>query len=131
MSDDGPQDPFLSDPHDPAAALDPDELAEPLGPAEYEDVLADVGDLAVFEALLRPRGFIGVVVECEDCSEPHYFSWVLFRSNLQRLLETGQTPVHEPAANPDVDRYVSWEYARGYADAVMSSSVDESSSGQR
>jgi hypothetical protein len=26
--------------------------------------------------------------------------------------------VHEPAYDPDPDHYVTWEYARGYADGV-------------
>jgi hypothetical protein len=27
---------------------------------------------------------------------------------------------HEPAFDPDPTEYVSWEYCRGYADAVIS-----------
>jgi hypothetical protein len=49
----GPLDPFLGDPNDPAAALE-DEDVEPLGAEEHADVLSDIEDLEVFEALLGP-----------------------------------------------------------------------------
>ncbi|MGI8695993.1 MAG: DUF5319 domain-containing protein [Mycobacteriales bacterium] len=128
MTEDEPLDPFALDPNDPAALLDDaDEVAEPLEPAEREDVLSDLEDLEVFQALLAPRGICGVVVDCEDCGEPHYFGWDLMRSNLRHLLDAGQTRVHEPAYSPVPADYVSWDYARGYADGVMTS-VDE---GQR
>jgi hypothetical protein len=39
-------------------------------------------------------------------------------ANLRALLGEGRTHVHEPAYSPDHDAYVSWDYARGYADAV-------------
>jgi hypothetical protein len=116
---DEPLDPFLGDPHDPAAALDGDEPITPLTPAEREDVLADLEDLDVFQALLEPRHVRGIVVDCEDCVEPHYFGWDLMRANLLHLMGTGQTRVHEPAFGPDPSRYVSWDYARGYADGVL------------
>jgi hypothetical protein len=40
-------------------------------------------------------------------------------ANLRALLGEGRTHVHEPAFSPDRDAYVSWDYARGYADAVQ------------
>jgi len=119
-----PVDPFSGDPDDPAhelAALDGDADAahEPLSPDEREDVLEDLEDLEVFEALLTPRGIKGLVVDCEDCREPHYFAWELLRGNLRHLLDLGTTRVHEPAFSPDPADYVSWEYARGFADAAL------------
>ena len=122
MTDDGPLDPFHGDPSDPAAALDhdlDDPTVTPLSPAEREDVLADLEDLEVFEVLLVPRGVRGIVVDCDDCGEPHFFGWELMRGNLVHLLDAGQTRVHEPAYRPDPAHYVSWEYARGFADGVM------------
>ena len=120
-----PIDPFKGDPSDPAAALgDEDDVVEPLSPAEREDVLADLEDLEVFQALLEPRGVRGLVVDCDDCEEPHYFSWQLLRGNLRHLLDAGQSRVHEPAFNPDPADYVSWDYARGYADGVLTSAED-------
>jgi hypothetical protein len=124
VTDDGPMDPFFGDPMDPAAALGDEDVAEPLAANEREEVLSDLEDLEVFEALLAPNDFRGIVIDCEDCREPHYFSWDLMRANLRHLLDAGETRVHEPAFSPEPSQYVSWEYARGYADGVLAS-VDE------
>ncbi|MGK5680851.1 DUF5319 domain-containing protein [Actinoplanes sp. URMC 104] len=116
-----PIDPFNGDPADPAAGLDDlseDVEAEPLTDAERQDVLEDLSDLEIYQALLSPTGIRGLVIECEDCHEPHYFDWDLLRGNLQHLLSSGRPRVHEPAYDPDPDHYVTWEYARGYADGV-------------
>jgi hypothetical protein len=123
---DEPIDPFAGDPTDPAAELagldDPEENepvdAEKLGDAEREDVLEDLADLEIYQALLVPAGVRGLVIECEDCHEPHYFDWDLLGSNLRHLLDSGRPRVHEPAFDPDPEHYVTWEYARGYADGV-------------
>jgi hypothetical protein len=125
VSHEQPIDPFAGDPHDPAAALDPDdEDTEPLTAQEREEIVADLADLDGFEQLLAGRGIRGLVVDCQGCDEPHYFAWDLLRSNLRHLLEQGQTRVHEPAHAPDPDQYVSWDYARGYADAIMDGALD-------
>ena len=128
VTDDAPLDPFLGDPSDPAATLDDLEAADPavapLTPAEREDVLADLEDLEVFQTLLEQRGVRGVVVECEDCGESHYFGWELMRGNLRHLLDVGRTRVHEPAYGPDPAQYVSWEYARGFADGVFAAAEE-------
>jgi Family of unknown function (DUF5319) len=123
---DEPIDPFAGDPTDPTselAGLDgADEAdvteADLLDPAEREDVLEDLADLEVYKALLAPVGVRGLVIECEDCHEPHYFDWDLLGSNLRHLLNSGRPRVHEPAYDPDPEHYVTWEYARGYADGV-------------
>ncbi len=119
-----PVDPFAGDPDDPVRALEalddsPERAHEPLSPDEREDVLGDLEDLEVFEALLEPRGVRGLVVDCEDCREPHYFAWALLRGNLRHLLDRGTARVHEPAFAPDPTDYVTWDYARGYADACL------------
>lgn len=114
----GPLDPFLGDPEDPAALLEDLEPAQPLGPEELADVRADIAELAEFRSILAPVGVNGIIVECSDCAEPHYFSWDLMSANLRSLLGEGRTHVHEPAFAPDPEAYVSWDYARGYADAV-------------
>ena len=67
---------LVSDQADPAAGLeDPAEDAEsdPLTEAERQDVLEDLSDLEIYQALLSPTGIRGLVIECEDCHEPHYF----------------------------------------------------------
>ena len=128
MDLEAPQDPFAGDPHDPAAelaAIDDDyAAAAPLSSTEREDVIADLVDLDGFQQLLEPRGVRGLVVDCASCDEPHYFGWDLLRGNLRHLLEVGETRVHEPAHEPDPVDYVSWDYARGYADAVLESADD-------
>lgn len=115
-----PLDPFAGDPDDPVHALDDlDGALTPLLPGEREDLLEDLQDLEVFQALLAPRQVRGLVVDCEDCEESHYFAWDLLRGNLRHLLDRGTSRVHEPAFSPDPSAYVSWEYARGYADASL------------
>jgi hypothetical protein len=122
---DEPLDPFAGDPEDPVselAHLDPEgepDSVEPLTAREREEVLSDLGELDVFRTLLEPRGTRGLVVDCDDCDEPHYFSWDLLMANLRSLLDHGATRVHEPAYAPDPTDYVSWEYARGFADGVL------------
>ena len=116
---DEPLDPFRDDPVDPVTDLDEtDEPLEPLTEDERTDVEEDLSDLEVFEALLAPAGIRGLVIDCEDCHEPHFFDWALLRANLRHLLDSGRPRVHEPAFDPDPDHYVTWEYARGYADGV-------------
>ena len=119
-----PPDPFAGDPSDPARAFDalpdvvtPDET--PLDEDERDEVVADLGDLAVFQALLAPRGIRGVVVDCEDCDEQHFHDWDLLRASLQQLLDEGHMRPHEPPFDPDPSSYVTWEYCRGFADATL------------
>jgi hypothetical protein len=131
VRDDPPLDPFAEDPGDPSEGFGPGgfgsrglddgdvEDLEPLTPEERSDILADLEDLDVFQALLEPRGVRGLVVDCQDCEEPHYFAWDLLRGNLKHLLDEGQPRVHEPAFSPDPADYVSWDYARGFADGVL------------
>jgi hypothetical protein len=121
-SDALPPDPFAGDPHDPARSMDDaatDEM-EALSPAERDEVVADLADLAVYQALLEGRGVRGIVVDCGDCGEQHFHEWSLLRASLQQLLDEGQMRPHEPAFAPDPTDCVSWEYCRGYADAVLS-----------
>ena len=118
-----PVDPFAGDPDDPSRELagldDEAAVAVPLTPAEREDVLADLEDVEVFEALLTPRDVRGLVVDCVECAEPHYFGWDLLRANLRSLLDAGTPRVHEPAYAPDPTDYVTWDYARGFTDAAL------------
>jgi hypothetical protein len=126
---DEPMDPFRGDPADPASELDylADELgmSDPLSEADRQDVLEDLADLDVFQALLSPVGIRGLVIECDECHEPHFFDWELLRGNLRHLLSSGLPRVHEPACNPDPDHYVTWEYARGYCDGVQDTITEE------
>jgi hypothetical protein len=116
---DGPLDPFLGDADDPASLLDDNDPPQPLSDEERLDVQADLAELTEFRATLEPQGVDGIIVDCGDCGEQHYFGWDLMSANLRALLGEGRTHVHEPAFAPDPDAYVSWDYARGYADAVQ------------
>jgi RNase P subunit RPR2 len=98
---------------------------EPLDEHETALVRQDLVDLADFRATFEAEGYRGVAVWCHDCVEEHYFPWDMLRENLQLLLETGETPVHEPAFQPEPERYVPWDYARGYVDALKDVGVDE------
>jgi len=102
-----------------------DGFDEPLDEHETALVQQDLSDLADFEATFRPEGYRGVAVWCHDCAEEHYYPWDMLRENLQLLLDTGETPVHEPAFAPEPDRYIQWEYARGYVDALRDAGVQE------
>jgi hypothetical protein len=116
-----PPDPFADDPEDPARALrdeDDDHTHPPMDDEEREELLSDLGDLAVYQQLLEPRGVRGIVVDCGECDEPHYHDWNLLRASLEQLLNDGHMRPHEPAFDPNPSAYVSWEYCRGYADGV-------------
>ena len=69
--------------------------------AERDEVVADLADLAVYQALLESRGVRGIVVDCADCGEQHFHEWSLLRASLQQLLEEGHMRPHEPAFDPD------------------------------
>jgi hypothetical protein len=118
-----PPDPFAGDPDDPARALDePDDDDDlPITGDERAELLNDLSDLAVYQALLQPRGVRGIVVDCGECQEPHYHDWALLAASLEQLLNDGKMRPHEPAFDPAAESYVSWEYCRGYADGITAS----------
>jgi hypothetical protein len=116
--DSGPPDPFLGDPNDPSSLLDDLDPVEPLTDSDRREIAADLAELAEFEAALTPHAILGIVVDCGDCGEQHFFSWALMAANLRSLLGDGRTGIHEPAAEPTPEAYVSWDYARGFTDAL-------------
>lgn len=115
---DGPLDPFLGDPDDPTISLADLDPVDPLNDDEKSDVEADLTELAEFRESLASMGVDGITIECGDCGEQHFFTWELMAANLRSLLLEGRTQVHEPAFAPEPEAYVSWDYARGYTDAV-------------
>jgi hypothetical protein len=108
----------LPDPLDPFESED-DHQPEPMDEEERAALLEDIADLAEFRAALEPRGFRGVVIACPDCEEDHFFGWSLLRENLEHILEHGEPRVHEPAFEPAVDHYVTWDYAKGFVDGLL------------
>lgn len=119
-----PPDPFAGDPEDPAAALDDGDPVEPLLAEERMAIEEDLTDLTVYEALLGPRGVRGLVIHCEDCEVDHFHDWDMLRANLLQLLFDGSVRPHEPAFDPKPEDYVSWDYCRGFADAMLSNDPD-------
>ncbi|MDF5751457.1 DUF5319 domain-containing protein [Spongiactinospora sp. TRM90649] len=117
--EDLPRDPFADDPEDPAGAFGGLTESEPLTPAERDEAITDLADVEVFRSLLEPQGVLGLVLDCPECGEQHYFDWDLLRGNLRQMIDNGRPQVHEPAFQPDPTDYVSWEYARGYVDGVI------------
>ncbi len=113
MSSDLPGEPYAEDADDAEHV--------PLTPEEREDIVVDLEDLEVYRALLEPTGIKGIVIDCPDCETIHHIGWALMQSNLRQLLDEGITGLHEPPYDPDPAEYVTWEYARGYADGVVAS----------
>lgn len=108
----------------------PEEFDDEFGGEGLDDhesalVRQDLTDLEQFEITFGAEGFRGVAVYCRDCQEEHYYPWDMLRENLHVLLATGETPVHEPAFEPDPEAYVQWEYAQGYVDALRDAGVHE------
>ncbi len=101
----------LEQPGDDEAPLDDD---------EREMLHQDLVDVQSLKELLGPKGIKGVVFYCPDCDEDHFLAWDLLAGNLRELLDAGESPVHEPAFQPDPDEYVSWDYARGFLDGYES-----------
>jgi hypothetical protein len=97
----------------------------PLDEGEREALQQDLVDIETLKELLGPRGIKGAVFYCPDCQEDHYLAWDLLSGNLQELLEAGESPIHEPAFDPDPDDYVSWDYARGFLDGYESVDDEE------
>lgn len=116
--DEAPLDPFLDSGSDPAEVFDSEEEPEPLDDTELQMIREDLADLEIFQRLLDPRGIKGIVVDCGGCGEIHYFAWEIMRANLNHMMQVGQSRVHEPPYEPKVEEFVSWDYARGFADAL-------------
>lgn len=102
----------------------PDE-EEPLDADEREALRQDLVDVQVLKEVLGSKGIKGTVFYCPDCDEDHFLTWELLSGNLEELLQQGESPVHEPAFDPDPDEYVSWDYARGFLDGYESFETEE------
>lgn len=115
-----PPDPFADDPDSVAWTSDGVDVEHEheLSDEDRAELVEDLANLAVYQALLEPRGVRGIQVDCPDCEEPHYHEWELLRSSLRQLLDEGRMRRHEPAYEPDPHQYVTWEYCRGFADGV-------------
>jgi hypothetical protein len=100
-----------------------EDVPRPLEGAEARDVRADLDDLGAMRAIFAPQGVKGVVIDCPDCGEQHFYEWELLRENLEHLLTTGEPRMHEPAFEVREDEYIEWDYGRGYVDALAESGL--------
>lgn len=98
---------------------------EPIDEDEREALEQDLVDVQVLKEVLAPKGLRGTVFYCPDCEEDHYLTWELLEGNLKELLEAGESPIHEPAFDPNPDEYVPWDYARGFLDGYESFENEE------
>lgn len=110
---------------EPFEAADPGDEERPLDEDEREALRQDLLDVQVLKEVLGPKGIKGAVFYCPDCDEDHYLAWDLLAGNLEEMLNEGESPVHEPAFDPDPDEYVSWDYARGFLDGYESFEQEE------
>jgi hypothetical protein len=90
----------------------------PLDRQEAARVKRDLEDLVAFRHTFEPDGYKGVSLFCPDCAVQHFYDWDMLEHNLRELLESGETPVHEPAYDPQPEDYVDWEYAQGFLDGL-------------
>ena len=97
---------------------DEDEVFEPLSDQERTLLEQDLADLLEFETALAPRGVKGIVIDCVDCQEMHYFDWNILRERMEQMLGDGSIPTHEPAMDPNPDFYVTWDYCLGFLDGL-------------
>ena len=82
-------------------------MEEPLGdderetfglePEEAQNIRADLEDLEGMRRTFQAQGVKGVVIVCERCEENHYYEWELLVENLEHMLQTGESQMHEPA----------------------------------
>ena len=100
------------------------EAPRPLDSQERENVEADLGDLSSMREVFEGQGAKGVVINCTDCGENHFYGWDLLRDSLEHMLRTGEPRMHEPAYSPKEDDYVVWDYGKGYVDALVESGLD-------
>src|SRR5437764_1428921 len=75
--------------------------------------------------MFEERGFKGVMITCAECGEDHYYGWDMLKESLEYMLETGEPRMHEPAFEPHPDEYISWDYGRGYLDALGEAEAEE------
>lgn len=112
-------------PNDDDPEFEPSGDPEALDDTERDALRQDLLDVEVLKEVLGPKGIKGAVFYCPDCDEDHFLAWDLLAGNLKELLEAGESPIHEPAFDPDPDEYVSWDYARGFLDGYESYAAEE------
>lgn len=90
------------------------------GEGERRALQKELQDVRVLKEVFEPKHVRGAVFDCDVCKDKHYLDWDLLLDGLEHTLATGVAPAHEPAADPNPDEYVSWDYARGLLDGYES-----------
>ena len=72
----------------------------------------------------QAQGVKGVVIVCERCEENHYYEWDLLLENLEHMLQTGESQMHEPAFEVREEEYIQWDYGKGYVDALADTGLE-------
>ena len=108
-----------------AAGLDDDERETfGLEPEEAQNIRADLEDLEGMRRTFQAQGVKGVVIVCERCEENHYYEWDLLLENLEHMLQTGESQMHEPAFEVREEEYIQWDYGKGYVDALADTGLE-------
>jgi hypothetical protein len=106
--------------------LDDDDEREPvpLDAQEAANVRADIEDLDGMRRTFQGQGVKGVVIACDRCQENHFYEWELILENLEHMLQTGESQMHEPAFEVKEDEYIQWDYGKGYIDALADTGLE-------
>ena len=64
------------------------------------------------------------MIACERCEENHYYEWDLLLENLEHMLQTGESQMHEPAFEVREEEYIQWDYGKGYVDALADTGLE-------
>ena len=114
-------------------------MEEPLGdderetfglePEEAQNIRADLEDLEGMRRTFQAQGVKGVVIVCERCEENHYYEWELLVENLEHMLQTGESQMHEPAFEVREEEYIQWDYGKGYVDALADTGLEPDNRG--
>ena len=109
-------------------------MEEPLGdderetfglePEEAQNIRADLEDLEGMRRTFQAQGVKGVVIVCERCEENHYYEWELLVENLEHMLQTGESQMHEPAFEGREEEDIQWDYGKGYVDALANANAN-------
>jgi len=109
-------------------------MEEPLGdderetfglePEEAQNIRADLEDLGGMRRTFQGQGVKGVVIACERCEENHYYEWDLLLENLEHMLQTGESQMHEPAFEIREEEYIQWDYGKGFVDALVDNGIE-------
>lgn len=92
------------------------ELPPELSEGARESTEAELDAMERLSALFEAMGYRGIITQCGQCTDDHYYTFEMLKGNLRAMLDGTLIPMHEPAAKPKQENYVAWDYAVGYYD---------------